>query len=88
MDVEDMQVHTVERMRRLFALLLIAALFVYYIANVWPESAVKWLLDLGGKLHLKLVPMAPISCSRASRPSLSPSQPCPLPPDSPSQESA
>lgn len=54
LEVEDMQVHTLERMRRLFALLLIAALFVYYIANVWPEPAAKWLLDLGGKLHLKL----------------------------------
>lgn len=54
LDVEDMQVHTLERMRRLFALLLIAALFVSYIANVWPEPAVRWLLDLGGKLHLKL----------------------------------
>jgi len=54
LDVEDMQVHTLERMRRLFALVLIAALFVYYIANVWPEPAVRWLLDLGGKLHLKL----------------------------------
>jgi hypothetical protein len=54
LDVEDMQVHTLERMRRLFALVLIAALFVYYIANVWPEPTVRWLLDLGGKLHLKL----------------------------------
>ncbi|MBC7235028.1 MAG: hypothetical protein H5T69_04245 [Chloroflexi bacterium] len=54
LEVEDMQVHAVEHMRRLFTLVLIAALFVYYIANVWPEPAVRWLLDLGGKLHLKL----------------------------------
>ena len=49
-----MQVHTLERMRRLFALVLMATLFVYFIANIWPEPAVTWLLDLGGKLHLAL----------------------------------
>lgn len=54
LDVEDIQVHTLERMRRLFALVLIATLFVYFIANVWPQPAVTWLLDLGGKLHLGL----------------------------------
>ena len=54
LDVEDMQVHTLERMRRLFALVLMATLFVYFIANIWPEPAVTWLLDLGGKLHLAL----------------------------------
>ena len=54
LEVEDMPVHTLERMRRLFALVLIAALFVYYIAHVWPEPAVRWLLELGGKLHYKL----------------------------------
>jgi hypothetical protein len=54
LDAEDMQVHTLERMRRLFALVLIATLFVYHIANVWPKAAVQWVLDLGGKLHLKL----------------------------------
>jgi hypothetical protein len=54
LDVEDMQVHTLERMRRLFALVLMATLFVYFIAHSWPEPAVTWLLDLGGKLHLVL----------------------------------
>lgn len=54
LDVEDMQVHTLERMRRLFALVLIATLFVYYISNAWAQPAVRWLRDLGGKLHLKL----------------------------------
>ena len=54
LDIEDMQVHTLERMRRLFVLVLMATLFLYYIANAWPAPAVRWLLDLGGKLHLKL----------------------------------
>lgn len=41
-----------ERMRRVFALILLAALFVYHIAYVWPDNAVLWLRRLGGKLGL------------------------------------
>ena len=52
LDVEDVRVQTLERMRRLFALVLIAALFVYHIADVWPDQAVQWLRRLGGKLGL------------------------------------
>jgi len=54
LDVEDIQVRTLERMRRLFALVLMSTLFVYHIANTWPGPAVRWLLDLGRKLHLKV----------------------------------
>lgn len=50
LDVEDMQVQTLERMRRLFVLVLLAALFVYFIAHNWSPSAVRWLRLLGGKL--------------------------------------
>lgn len=50
LDVEDMRVRTVERMRRLFVLVLLAALFVYHIAHTWPPQMVLWLRQLGGKL--------------------------------------
>jgi len=52
LDVEDMRVQTLERMRRIFVLVLIAALFVYHIAQTWPRHAVLWLRRLGGKLGL------------------------------------
>jgi hypothetical protein len=52
LDVEDMRVHTVERMRRLFAFVLLAAQIVFVIAEQWPPSAVLWLRQLGGKLGL------------------------------------
>jgi hypothetical protein len=39
-------------MRRIFVLVLIAALFVYHIAHSWPQHAVLWLRRLGGKLGL------------------------------------
>jgi hypothetical protein len=50
LDVEDMRVRTMERMRRVFVLVLLAALFVYHIGHVWPYHAVLWLRRLGGKL--------------------------------------
>jgi hypothetical protein len=52
LDVEDMRVQTIERMRRLFVLVLMAALFVYHVAHVWPHRTVLWLRRLGGKLGL------------------------------------
>lgn len=52
LDVEDMRVHTVDRMRRLFALVLLAAQLVFVIAEHWPPKAVLWLRQLGGKLGL------------------------------------
>jgi hypothetical protein len=52
LDVEDMRLHTVDRMRRLFALVLLAAQIVFVIAEQWPPKAVLWLRQLGGKLGL------------------------------------
>jgi hypothetical protein len=52
LDVEDMRVQTLERMRRIFVLVLMAALFVYHVAHVWPQHMVLWLRRLGGKLGL------------------------------------
>jgi hypothetical protein len=52
LDVEDMRVQTVERMRRLFVMVLLAALFVFRVAHTWPHRMVLWLRRLGGKLGL------------------------------------
>lgn len=52
LDSEDLRVRTMERMRRVFVLVLLAALFVYHIDHVWPRKAVLWLRRLGGKLGL------------------------------------
>lgn len=52
LDVEDMRVHTLERMRRIFVLVLLAALFVYHVAHTWPRNALLWIRNLGGKLGL------------------------------------
>lgn len=52
LDVEDMRVQTIERMRRVFVIVLLAALFVYYIDHTWPQHLVLWLRCLGGKLGL------------------------------------
>jgi hypothetical protein len=52
LDVEDIQVRTLERMRRMFVLTLLATLFVYHIDRNWPKRAVLWLRYLGGKLGL------------------------------------
>jgi hypothetical protein len=53
LDVEDMRVQTLERMKRLFLLVLVAAQFVFFLIDHWPQPAVQWLRSLGGKLHLK-----------------------------------
>jgi hypothetical protein len=52
LDIEDLRVQTLERMRRIFVLVLVAALFVYHIAHVWPRPMILWLRQLGGKLGL------------------------------------
>ena len=52
LDVEDMRVQTVERMRRLFAIVLMAAQIVFVISEQWPSKAVLWLRQLGGKLDI------------------------------------
>jgi len=53
-DVEDLCVRTLERMRRLFLLVLLAALFVYEVGETWSPDAVLWLRRLGGKRALPL----------------------------------
>jgi len=53
LDVEDLRVRTLERMRRLFALVLLAAQFVFYLMAHWPPQALRWLRKLGGKLGLR-----------------------------------
>lgn len=52
LDIEDMRVQTLERMRRLFVLVLLAALFVYHVAHTWPQQMDLWVRRLGGKLGL------------------------------------
>jgi hypothetical protein len=52
LDLEDMRVQTVDRMRRLFAVVLLAAQVVFAISEQWPPKAVLWLRQLGGKLGL------------------------------------
>lgn len=52
LDVEDLRVRTLERMRRLFALVLLAAQFVFHLNQQWPPQAVLWLRKLGGKFGL------------------------------------
>ena len=54
LDIEDMRVQTLERMRRIFVLVLLAALFLYHIAQTWPRPMVLWLRRLGGRLGLSL----------------------------------
>jgi hypothetical protein len=53
LDVEDLRVRMVERMRRIYALVLVAAQFVLSLGNHWSPEAVLWLRKLGGKLGLK-----------------------------------
>lgn len=53
LDVEDLRVETLERMRRLFVFVLWAAQFICYIGRTWRQPAVRWLRLLGGKLGLK-----------------------------------
>lgn len=52
LDLEDLLVHTVERMRRLFVMVLLAAQIVFAISVRWPPNAVLWIRQLGGKLNL------------------------------------
>ena len=52
LDIEKLCVRTLERMRRIFVLILIAALFVYHTAYSWPQRTLLWLRRLGGRLGL------------------------------------
>lgn len=53
LDVEDVRVHTLERMRRIFAWVLVAAQFVFTLTKRWPPQAMLWLRKHGGKLGFK-----------------------------------
>ena len=50
LDVEDMRVRSVARMRELFILVSLAAQFVMHLSERWPAVGVRWLRLLGGKL--------------------------------------
>ena len=52
LDVEDLRMPPLERMRRLFILVLLSAQFVCFLDRTWPQAAVLWLRLLGGKLDL------------------------------------
>ena len=49
LDVEDMRLQSLDRMRKLFILVLLAAQFVFYLLDTWPPKAIRWIRDLGGK---------------------------------------
>ena len=51
LDVEDMRLPTVDRMRP-FAIVLLAAQIVFVISEHWPPKAVLWLRQLGGQLGI------------------------------------
>jgi hypothetical protein len=53
LDVEDLRVHPIDRMRRVFALFLVAAQFVFILMKRWPSKAILRLSKLSGKLGLK-----------------------------------
>jgi len=50
LDVEDLRVHTLEHMRRVFLMVLAAAAFLYHLDQTWQPEALHWLRSLGGKL--------------------------------------
>ena len=50
LNVEAMQVQTLERMRRVFILVLLTAAFLYHLNQNWQPEALHWLRSLGGKL--------------------------------------
>ncbi len=50
LDVEDLRVQTLEHMRRVFIMVLVAAAFLYHVNQTWQPEALHWLRALGGKL--------------------------------------
>jgi uncharacterized membrane protein len=52
LDIEDLRVQTVERMRRLFAMVSLAVQIVFVISTRWPPKAVLWLRHVGRKLGI------------------------------------
>lgn len=49
-----MRVQTLDRMRRLFILVLLAMQFVFHLMERWSAVGVRWLRQLGGKLGLAI----------------------------------
>ena len=62
LDAEDIRVQTLERMRKLFAWVLVAAQFVYCIQEQWPPQAVHWLRQLGASYRCRWIGTDPTSC--------------------------
>ena len=52
LDVEDMRLQSLEAMNRLFFLVLAAAQFFFFLIDTWPQKAVLWIRQPGGKLSL------------------------------------
>jgi hypothetical protein len=50
LDVEEIQVQTLERQRRTFVLVLAGALFVLRVPGVWQPATIAWLRALGSSL--------------------------------------
>jgi hypothetical protein len=50
LDVEDLRVQSLEHMRRVFLMVLVAAAFLYHLDQTWQPEALHWLRSLGGKL--------------------------------------
>lgn len=46
-----MRMHTVERLRRIFVMVLLTVQIVFVISARWPPEAVFWNRQLGGKLN-------------------------------------
>ena len=60
-DVEDMRVQPLDRLRRFSAMVLLSAQIVFVISVHWPPNAVLWLRQLGGKLGLTSGREGPLS---------------------------
>jgi hypothetical protein len=58
LDIADMRVQTLARMRRLHPagtrLVLVAAQVVFHLMQTWPPQAVQWLRKLGGTLEMPM----------------------------------
>jgi len=50
LDVEEIQVQTLERQRRTFVLVLVAAVFVLRLPGVWSPATIAWLRALGSSI--------------------------------------
>ena len=50
LDVEEIQVQTLERQRRTFDLVLVAALFVLRLPGTWSKATIAWLRGLGSSI--------------------------------------